>query len=558
MPPSFDGLTPLPRPGSPAYLVHPMTNPFLSLENVSFVLPDGRTLFSGLTESFDRCRTGMVGRNGTGKTVLAQILAGTLAPSSGRCVRNAMVHYVRQGTTAAGGSVAELAGVMPIDAAMARIDTGNATAVDIECVANYWNVLPRLERTLAENGLGHLSPQAPAACLSGGESTRVALAGAMLSGADFLVLDEPTNHLDRDNRRALIRQLERWSKGLLVISHDRILLETMERVVELSSNGLQAFGGGYTFYAERKAAQRQGALQALHEQEVERRRARRAMTEQRERQARRAARGRRDGRTANQAPILLGQKKERSENTAGRLRRQHEEARRLLDGKVQQAARQLEVESVISMHDVALESSPKCIAELVDITLPFVNGATAKLDLVLARGQRIGLVGANGSGKSTLLRVLAGLVPPLQGQCTIYGSHSYLDQQLSNLDPASSVIEQLRTVNAGRTEHDLRLRLAHLGLDAGKVSVPSGALSGGEQIKAALALALYADTPAQLLLLDEPTNHLDLPSVLALERMLVNYAGTLLVASHDDIFLDNIALTHRLSADACGWQLETL
>lgn len=132
----------------------------------------------------------------------------------------------------------------------------------------------------------------------------------------------------------------------------------------------------------------------------------------------------------------------------------------------------------------------------------------------------------------------------------------YLDQQLSNLDPEQTVLEQIRLANPVMPEGDLRMRLAQLGLDVSKITVASGTLSGGERLKAALACVLYADPPAQFLMLDEPSNHLDLPSLNALEAMLRSYQGALVVVSHDDRFMDNIGLTNRLIATNQGWQFE--
>ena len=134
---------------------------------------------------------------------------------------------------------------------------------------------------------------------------RASLIGAWLSDADFLILDEPSNHLDRPRRQALIDQLLHWPRGLLVVSHDRQLLQGMERIVELSSLGLRSYGGNYAFYAEARALERQHALQQLEQRKLERQRQDQAMRAQRERQSRRQARGDRYGKEANQAKILL-------------------------------------------------------------------------------------------------------------------------------------------------------------------------------------------------------------------------------------------------------------
>lgn len=535
-----------------------MTRCCLALDGVSHVLPDGRALFSGLTERFDRQPTGLVGRNGVGKTLLARMLAGELQPTAGRCVRSGSVHYLAQQVSPpAGLTVAGLAGVQAMLDALGRIEAGCGTSGDFDAVGERWDTPVRLRLELQRIGLGHLDSATPVAVLSGGEAMRVALAGAFLSGADFLILDEPTNHLDRNNRQALIEQLQRWQRGVLVVSHDRQLLETMVRIVELSSLGLRSYGGNYSFYAQCKELERQHAQQQLEQRKGERQREEQMQRELRERQERRQARGNRQAHAANQAPILLGRRKGRSEVTAGKLRQQHAEARERMARRVREAAQQVEEHREIVLHPLAVDLPPqRRIAELVAVELPFVTSATRHVDLLLTGQQRVGIVGPNGCGKSTLLKVLARKLQPVAGRCKIYVEGVYLDQCLATLDPQRSVLDQMQRANSLTDAGELRMRLAQLGLDAGAITVPSGLLSGGERLKAALACALHADPPPSLLLLDEPGNHLDLASLRALECMLDGYRGALVVVSHDDAFMNQLALTHRLRAGAQGWRME--
>ncbi|MDH1303022.1 ABC-F family ATP-binding cassette domain-containing protein [Achromobacter sp. GD03932] len=537
-----------------------MTNPYIALEGVSYVLPDGRTLFSGLDEQFDLRPAGLVGRNGVGKSVLARILAGQLPPAHGRCLRSGSVHYLaQQAAPGAAETVAGLAGMQATLAALGRIEAGSAAAEDFDIVGERWDARLALQQELERCGLGHLDAATPAAALSGGEAMRVALIGALLSDADFLILDEPTNHLDRPNRLALAEQLRRWPRGLLVISHDRQLLEAMQRIVELSPLGMRGYGGGYSFYAQRKEEERGRALSLLEQRKHERQREEQALREQRERQERRQARGNRQARDANQAKILLGRQKARSETSAGKLRRQHEAASEQLVLRVREAAGQIDEQDAIVLHaPPAAMPAQRRVAELDAVELPFVPAATRRIDLALGGRQRVGVVGPNGCGKSTLLKVLAGQLQASGGTCRVAAKAVYLDQRLAMLAPQQSVLAQLQAANRGATQADLRTRLAQLGLDARKIAAPSGELSGGERLKAALACALYADPPAQLLLLDEPSNHLDLPSMQALEAMLRAYRGALVVVSHDDAFMDSLDLTHRLAAGSGGWRMETI
>jgi ATPase subunit of ABC transporter with duplicated ATPase domains len=535
-----------------------MTKPYLALEGVSYVLPDGRTLFSQIHEQFDQRSTGLVGRNGSGKTVLARVLAGELHPTAGSCTGQASVRYLgQQLSPAPGATVASLAGVDEALAALERIESGSTASDDFEALADRWDIRQRLQEGLTRHRLDHLDAATPAAVLSGGEAMRVALMGAQLSDADFLILDEPSNHLDSLNRKLLIEQLQRWPRGLFVISHDRQLLETMERIVELSALGLHSYGGNYSFYAACKSQQRLRAAQQLEQAKLERHREERAMQEQRERQERRQARGNRQGHEANQAKILLGLQKDRSEVTTGKLRRLHLAAREQLTQRVLEAGQRVDASIDVVLHAPSVApASQRRVVQLDDIELPFVSGPTRHLSLTLTGQQRMGIVGPNGCGKSTLLKVLAGHVPPLAGTCKVLDEALYLDQRLEVLDPDRPVLEQMLAANRVAPEGELRTRLAQLGLDSQRVLVPSGALSGGERLKAALACGLYADPPAQLLLLDEPSNHLDLPSVQALETLLAHYGGALVVVSHDEDFMNALRLTHRLRAAPDGWLLE--
>lgn len=399
-----------------------MTNPHLTLEGVSCILPDGRTLFSDLTEQFGCGFTALVGRNGAGKSVLARILAGELNPSAGGRAASGPVFYLPQ------------------------------------------------------------------------------------------------------------------------------------RIVELSSLGLRAYGGNYTFYAECKALEQAGAQRDLEQRKLERKREEQRRREQRERQEHRGARENRQGRSANQAKILLGRQKERSEVSAGKLGARQAVARERLSQRVHEAALRVELETAIVMHAPgSARMQRRHAAQLLDAGLPDVVSEARRITLAVGGRQRIGVVGPNGSGKSTLLKMLAGQIQPLGGACQIHVPVAYLDQQLADLKRQCSVLDYMgaHIRNAGAA---LRTQLSQLGLGADEIARPSGELSGGERPKAALACALYADEPAQLLLLDEPGNHLDLASLRALESMLNQYQGALLVVSHDDFFLGQLNLSERLLASPRGWE----
>ncbi|HET8881639.1 MAG TPA: ATP-binding cassette domain-containing protein [Solimonas sp.] len=206
-----------------------MTNTVsLTLQGVSWQLPHGRLLFSQLDETFDGRHTGLVGRNGAGKSVLARILAGELAPTVGSCTRVGRVrHLPQQIAPQPGQTVADLAGVRPIVDALARIERGGLRQDDFDTIGERWDIRQQLRHALADAGLDHLDADTPAAQLSGGEAMRVALAGVFMSGADLLLLDEPSNHLDLVAVRALESLLRQYRGALIVVSHDEAFLENI-------------------------------------------------------------------------------------------------------------------------------------------------------------------------------------------------------------------------------------------------------------------------------------------------------------------------------------------
>ncbi|WP_277373373.1 ATP-binding cassette domain-containing protein [Pseudomonas sp. AA-38] len=533
-------------------------SPHIALERVSFRFADGVMLFDGLSDVFDNRHTGLVGRNGVGKSILGRLLAGELQPSDGRILRQGRIAYLPQRIVAAPGArVVDLAGCAPWFDALQRVMAGEPRADDIECLDGQWDVIERLQRALQEEGLGHLDPQTPAMQLSGGECSRVALLGALLAEADLLILDEPGNHLDLPSRKRLGQRLASWRGGLVLISHDRELLAGMQRIVELSAAGLRSYGGGYAFYQASREQEREAARQMLDSARVERKRGERELRQQQERQQQRSASGRRQGKDSNQAKILLDMQKGRSESSAGRTAKHLEARRQQLDKQVQEAAAAVVEEQPVILHALTEPlPSGRRVLYWRDLRLPF--GMAPLPDFELFGSRRVAVLGPNGCGKSSLLAVLAGRLTPLAGQCRIEVPWALLDQHLHGLDAQASALEHLQRLAPGSAESLLRTRLVHLGVDAEAALLPSSRLSGGQRLKVALAGVLASDPPPQLLLLDEPDNHIDLDSRLALEHVLRAYRGALLVISHDSAFLDTLALTDRLQWTASGWLHEAL
>jgi len=514
----------------------------LQLDHLSHVLPDGSTLFQDLHYSFAPHRIGLLGDNGVGKSVLARLLAGQQLSTRGAVRRRGSLHYVPQELEPASfPTVADLAGVAPVLAALKRIADGALDEADYALAGERWDAADRLQQALCDLGLGHLTPDTPTASLSGGERQRIALQGAWLSQADWLILDEPSNHLDAGQRVRLVAQLQAWPRGVMLVSHDRSLLAHVDEIVELSGHGLRSYGGNHDFYAQARAREQAALQSTLQSEKAGARRMEREAQQQAERQQRRVARGERDGRNSNQSKLLLDARKESSQDSQGKLRLRDQAAQQERQRRVQEiAARCTPDGERLLLAPESFVPNGKLLLELQNLMLP--HGDTTPINLVISGPRRLALTGDNGSGKSTLLRVIAGQLAARSGQLRRHARLGWLDQHALLEQGELSALERLQQHNRSLNQGQLRTRLALLGIAGARATLASSLLSGGERMKVALAAQLYADTPPQLLLLDEPDNHLDLASVQALEQMLLQYRGALLVVSHDAAFLQRLQL----------------
>jgi ATPase subunit of ABC transporter with duplicated ATPase domains len=528
-----------------------MPTPFITLDGLSFRTPDGRSLFENLTLAFGAERTGLVGRNGVGKTTLIRLILGELAPSAGAVSVRGRIGVLRQALSPPpGASVADLLGAADALARLARIEAGAGSEDDL--AEADWLAPSRLEAALSDVGLAGLDLRRLADSLSGGQATRAALAGLLASEPDFLLLDEPTNNLDAEARELVAQVLARWKGGALVVSHDRTLLREMDRIVDLTSLGAKVYGGDYDLYAARKAQEEETAVRNLAEAERAVARAGREAQAAREKKARRDAAGRRFAAKGSEPKILLGAMAERAENSGAREGRLADRLK--ADAAADLAEAQDKVEK---LRRLSFDLPPsrlaagKGVLAFEDVTfahsagLPVLSGVSFRM----AGPERVAVVGPNGSGKTTLIRLAVGELEPSAGAVTRGVTAALLDQQTALLRPDETLVEAFRRLNPEASENAARAALARFLFRnvAGEKLVSS--LSGGERLRAALACALMSDRPPQLLVLDEPTNHLDLDSIEAVEAALRGYDGALLVVSHDRDFLAAVGVAREIVLD---------
>ena len=533
---------------SPSFILHQVTCQFAT----------GDTLFGPLDLSLELSMCALVGRNGSGKTRLLRLLAGLDEPASGHIERfGTHVYVAQQHDISLQTPLAELLGYDEIFAARKRIESGDYQPECLEILDGYWDLAERLSGAFNQAKLPPFDPDKPAAELSGGERIRALLCGAFTAGADYLLLDEPTNHLDRQGREWFYEQLSRYQGGVLVASHDRELLAQVPRILELSASGLHSYGGNFADYQRQRDAEQQSARAALEHAATERKRTRARMKKEHDDSQRRSAKTLRTVDSLNIASFERIKYKMAAKERIGSWKKQHNDQNDVLNDAVNKARERVEEDAPIMFTLPGSHiAEGKQVLVLEDLQLPHVS--LPPVNWRMDGPMRVALRGPNGCGKSTLLKIILGEIAPRSGACKVSVSCAYLDQHLSQLDLTQSVMTHLNLRHTPLEEGVLRTRLAQLQLGADKVTLPLAELSGGERLKAALACVLWREKATQLLLLDEPTNHLDLASVQAIEAALAGFPGALLVVSHDEKFLQGVALTHELVWDAGGWRCESL
>jgi len=523
----------------------------ITCTQLSFAFPDDTVLFDDLTCTFPAGRTGLVAPNGAGKSTLLKLLAGQLQPTGGAVSADGPVSYLPQDLPfATEATVAEILGIAPILVALEALAAGDAGEQVFAAIGEDWDVEERTAAQLARLGLD-VALDRSLGTLSGGQVITLGLAGRLLDRPDVLLLDEPTNNLDSPARQRLYAELGGYDGTLLVVSHDRALLDRMDRIAELRDGDIRFYGGNFSDYQAVVEQAQQIAETDVRNAEQQLKREKRQMQQARERAARRAGTAARNLKDAGLPKIIAGQLKRNAQESAARADDVHAKRVQGAKGRLDAAER-------------ALRDDDTIVLDLPDTEVPAGRTVLHAADLNIRRGdrmlfgdngfdlnirgpERIALTGRNGVGKSTLLQLISGALTPDAGSLITGGGRvAYLSQRLDLLDERRSVLENLTdrapTLDVTRKMH----LLAQFLFQDNGIGIPVGALSGGERLRATLACVLYAQPAPQLLLLDEPTNNLDLVSVAQLEAALNAYRGAFIVVSHDQHFLDAIGIGRRI------------
>jgi ATPase subunit of ABC transporter with duplicated ATPase domains len=528
--------------------------PVIVCTDLSFYWPDGTTVFTGLNAAFNPGRTGLIGANGSGKSTLLRLITGELTPKAGTIGVSGEVGYLPQNLTLdTAATVADLLGISPALDAIRAIEDGDVSPATFAAVGDDWDIADRALGWLGRLGMAHLTLNDPVDRLSGGETIMVALSALFLRRPAIILLDEPTNNLDLDARERLYAAVRSWPGVMVIVSHDRELLERVDQIAELHDGTLATHGGTLTDYERTRDAEQQAALRAVASAAAEVKRERRDLVEAATKQARRDRYGKRQAADGSMPRIVAQARKRHAQETSGKTRGLHEQRIEAARHRLEEAEEAVRDEPAISI-DLPGTAVPAGrtvlhVTGLADAAWPPKGTGRGGLDELIIRGpERVALTGPNGAGKTTLLRAITG-IGPLNGINVTKVTIGYLPQRLDILDEDLTIAENVRRAAPAASPNDVRRQLARFGFRAERADQPARSLSGGERFRAVLATLLLADAKPQLLLLDEPTNNLDLTSVRLLTQALECYRGAVIVASHDRPFLESLGVTRWLRLD---------
>ncbi|MGW1840251.1 ATP-binding cassette domain-containing protein [Streptomyces sp. BBFR2] len=525
----------------------PVPQASVTCSGVTFRWPDGSTVLDRLSLVIGRGRTGLVGDNGTGKSTLLRLIAGQLRPAEGTVSVTGTLGYLPQNLTLDTGlRVEDALGVTERRAALRAIESGDTDEAHFTALGDDWDIEERALAMLGSLGLGSLGLDRTVGEMSGGETVLLRLAALLLDRPDVLLLDEPTNNLDVFARRRLYEAVASWRSGaLIVVSHDRELLERMDRTAELRSTGVTWYGGGWSAYREAVAAQQDAAARTLRTAEADVRRQQRELEESRVKAARRRRQSAKLDAQRRAPRIVAGERKRSAQESADRVRGIHEDRLQEARERREEAADAIRDDAEIRV-DLPHTAVPAGRTVLRLTALRPRHGLLREGDLEVRGPERVALIGRNGAGKTTLLRTLAGQVEPVSGEARTFVPLRFLPQRLDILDDGLSVARNAARTAPGVTDNALRAQLARFLFKGARAEALVGTLSGGERFRAALAATMLAAPAPQLLMLDEPTNNLDLSGVRQLTAALASYQGALVIAGHDLPFLESVGITRWL------------
>lgn len=521
----------------------------ISVQQLSYIHADKEPLFQNINLTVNKGeQVSLVGNNGSGKSTLLRIIEGGLKPVSGEVVCSSQPYYVPQHF----GQYDQLTVMQALQVeskikALQAIIAGDASAGNFTVLDDDWNIEERCLAALSFWGLQYIRLDQPMCTLSGGEKTKVFLSGLQIHSPEIILMDEPTNHLDTGSRNKLYGFIESSRATMLIVSHDRTLLNLLPYTCELDRSTISLYGGNYEFYKEQKEQALAALQNQLSEKEKELRLAKKIAREALERKNKSSSRGEKSAVKKGIPRIMMGAMKEGAENSTVKLKNVHDDKMSAISSSI------TDIQTALpNMRQMKTDfNSPDLHIGKILVTAKDVNFGYGEsrlwqdpLNLQIKSGDRIRFSGNNGAGKTTLLKLLLGELEPTEGTITRADfKYIYIDQEYSIVQPHLTVFEQLEQFNLfAKPEHELKMILSRFLFPVGTWDKSCSKLSGGEKMRLAICCLMVSNSTPDLFILDEPTNNLDIQSVNIITAAIKDYNGTVLLVSHDLYFVKEIKI----------------
>ncbi|WP_249219587.1 ABC-F family ATP-binding cassette domain-containing protein [Chitinophaga sp. HK235] len=520
---------------------------------MNYVHPDNEELFYDLNFILnDGEKAALVGINGAGKSTLLRIVSGKLELTSGEIISSEIPWYVPQHLGEFDTwSVAQVLGADKKLDALHAILGGDTDVQHFTQLDDDWDIENKVKKVLEKWELGNISENRLIGSLSGGQKTKAFLSAMDMNSPNLILLDEPSNHLDIKTRMKLYTMILQSKSTMLIVSHDRTLLNLMNKTLELNEKGIEVFGGNFEFYQQKKMEKVNALRARLNEQSKALKESEKKATDMAGQRAQQESKGRSAGLSNSIPRIIAGGLKNKAERSTARMLNAHEEKIATLLHNIEETKAQIQEYEILKIDIKTPELSPgKLLIDIADVNFKYSDRFLwNNLSFQIKSGERVQIEGGNGSGKTTLLKIITRELKPFEGSYNSSAfSYFYLDQNYSMIDPKLSVYEQIQEYNKrGLEEHELKELLVYSQFKPAAFDKKCSGLSGGERMKLSLSCLLVSNQEPDLLILDEPTNNLDIRSLEVLTLAVKNFGGTLLVISHDDYFINEIGIDYRIS-----------
>ena len=521
----------------------------LHIHNLSYQHPDGYVQFKQLNFSIHEKLTAIIGANGSGKSILVSILANQQQPSTGHVEFSGTRLVVSQQQLSdrylqdSSSTIAQLLGIDKKLAALARISQGSIAEADFALVGDDWLCEQNYQQQLLS--LAIKAPlNTPISHLSPGQQRCLTLYCALQAQPDLLLLDEPSNHLDHAAKQWLITQLYAFKGLVVIVSHDRELLDHCGAIIELTNLGSHYETGNYQHFCQQKLRQQTALTKQINHLAKEQKKHQQQTQINHEKAQQRAAKGVKHRRSASQPKVMLDFKKNSAQASKGANERLASAKLDELAKKQQQLKQQLP-ESIEPKLKFKQPTSNKRLLFIDKLCLPY-GCSKNPITLQINSGDKLHIAGSNGSGKSTLLRMISESAKSSTATAIQLNSKVlYIDQHCSFLTATDSLVKAL-ALHCELERQTIRHLLANIGFKSDNVYRPINQLSGGEKMQLAMLIAAQ-NAADSLLLLDEPDNHLDLANKQHLAKSLADFTGSFILVSHDKMFVQQASLTNQIT-----------